>query len=187
MQVNGTGNLAAAGGAGADPDHGRTMSVTADRDARLCPIGRASSVLGDRWILLILRDATIGITRFDSFRDHLGIAENILSARLRRLIDEGLLVKVPYHDGRRSRHEYRLTQAGADLAPILRALGDWGHRHTKAAAPTEPMRVTHDGCGGDVGAEHVCSSCGTVVARDQLAWIRPWHSQEPVRLAQPVP
>jgi DNA-binding HxlR family transcriptional regulator len=179
--------MAAAGGAEAGPDDVRALAVTAERDAGLGPIGRASSVLGDRWVILILRDATIGITRFDAFRDHLGIAENILSARLRRLVDEGLLVKVPYHDGRRARHEYRLTQAGADLAPILRALGDWGHQHTKAATPTEPMRIIHDGCGGDVGVDQVCSSCGTVVGRDQLAWIRPWHSPEPVRLAQPVP
>src|SRR5436305_3789898 len=76
------------------------------REEPPCPIGRASGMLGDRWILLILRDATIGVTRFDEFRNHLGIADNILSARLRRLVDGGLLVKVPYRDGQRTRQEY---------------------------------------------------------------------------------
>jgi DNA-binding HxlR family transcriptional regulator len=155
-------------------------------DRRPCPIGRASSALGDRWVLLILRDATLGVTRFDEFRDHLGIAENILSARLRRLVEAGLLVKVPYRDGRRTRQEYRLTQAGADLAPVLRALGDWGQRHTEPAVPSEPMRVIHADCGGEIGAGQVCSVCGAVVGRDEEAWVRPWRSPEPVRLAQPV-
>jgi DNA-binding HxlR family transcriptional regulator len=193
MQVSNVGKTATTDGTKEQPGGLRTESGdvlakpgAAGHDARPCPIGRASSVLGDRWILLILRDATIGVTRFDDFRDHLDIAENILASRLRRLVEGGLLVKVPYHDGRRMRQEYRLTQAGADLAPILRALGDWGHRHTRAAAPSEPMRVIHDECGGEVGTDQICSSCGTVVGRDQQAWIRPWHSQDPVRLAQPV-
>jgi DNA-binding HxlR family transcriptional regulator len=144
-------------------------------------------MLGDRWILLILRDATIGVTRFDEFRDHLGIADNILSARLRRLVDGGLLVKVPYRDGQRTRQEYRLTQAGADLAPVLRALADWGQRHTQPDAPAEPMRVVHAGCGGAVGADRACSSCRARVGRDEEAWVRPWRSPDPIRLAAPVP
>jgi DNA-binding HxlR family transcriptional regulator len=205
MQVSNVGRTAATGGAKEQPGVLRARPgdvlakpVAAGHDARPCPIGRAASMLGDRWILLILRDATIGVTRFDHFRDHLDIAENILASRLRRLVDEGLLVKVPYRDGRRTRQEYRLTQAGADLAPILRALGDWGHRHTRAGAagaagkpsaagePGEPMRVIHDKCGGEVGTDQICSSCGTAVGRDQQAWLRPWHSPDPVRLAQPV-
>ena len=71
----------------------------ADHAARSCPIGRAGDLLGDRWTLLILRDATAGTARFDVFRENLGIADNILSARLARLVDAGLLVKVPYRDG----------------------------------------------------------------------------------------
>ena len=105
------------------------------------PSGRAGSLLGDRWTLLILRDATVGVTRFDAFRDGLGIADNILSARLRRLVDAGVLARVPYQDGNRTRHEYRLTQAGADLLPVLRALADWGGRHTSPAEPAPPMQI----------------------------------------------
>ncbi len=128
---------------------GGTAGPRAD-ETGACPIGRASSLLGDRWILLIMREATLGVTRFDVFRQKLGIADNILSSRLRRLVDNGILAKVPYHDGRRQRHEYRLTEAGADLWLVLRALGDWGQRHTQPAETAEPMRVTHAGCGGQV-------------------------------------
>ena len=82
-----------------------------DPASRSCPIGRAGDLLGDRWTLLILRDATAGITRFDAFRENLGIADNILSGRLARLVEAGVLAKVPYRDGNRTRQEYRLTQA----------------------------------------------------------------------------
>jgi DNA-binding HxlR family transcriptional regulator len=156
-------------------------------EARACPIGRAGFVLGDRWILLILRNATIGMTRFNDFRDDLGIADNILLDRLRRLVDAGVLVKVPYHDGRRTRQEYRLTQAGADLSPILRALGEWGAEHTSSASPSEPMRAVHAECGGELSRDRVCAACGTQVDRDQEAWIRPWRSLAPQLLAAPVP
>jgi len=151
-------------------------------DQKPCPIGRASSLLGDRWILLILREATLGSTRFDDFKERLGIADNILAARLRRLLDAGILVRVPYSDGRRRRHEYRLTQAGADLSPVLRALGEWGERHTDGG----PMRVVHVGCGGEVGTDRVCSCCGAAVGRDEEAWVRSWRSPEPIPLARPV-
>jgi DNA-binding HxlR family transcriptional regulator len=162
----------------------RGGSSSARRDeVGACPIGRASSLLGDRWILLILREATLGVTRFDVFRDHLGIADNILSTRLRRLVDNGILVKAPYRDGRRQRQEYRLTEAGADLWLVLRALGDWGQRHTRPAEPAEPMRVTHAGCGGQVGAGQTCAACGASVRRDEEAWIRPWRSPAAVSLA----
>src|ERR1700751_2496923 len=84
-----------------------------DHARRPCPIGRAGDLLGDRWTLLILRDATAGITRFDAFRENLGIADNILSARLRRLVEAGVLTRVPHRDGNRTRNEYRLAGGGA--------------------------------------------------------------------------
>src|ERR1700729_2575783 len=124
--------------------------------SRSCPIGRAGDLLGDRWTLLILRDATAGITRFDAFRENLGIADNILSGRLARLGEAGVLVKVPYRDGNRTRQEYRLTQAGADFIPVLRALAEWGTRHTEPTTPAEPMRMLHAGCGGKVNVAGVC-------------------------------
>jgi DNA-binding HxlR family transcriptional regulator len=94
-----------------------------------CPIKRAAGVLGDRWTLLILRKATAGMTRFDDFRSGLGIADNILSGRLGRLVDAGLMTKVPYRGTGRRRHEYQLTSAGADVLPLLHELCAWGQSH----------------------------------------------------------
>jgi DNA-binding HxlR family transcriptional regulator len=157
-----------------------------DHAKRPCPIGRAGDLLGDRWTLLILRDATGGITRFDDFRENLGIADNILSTRLSRLVQAGVLVKVPYRDGNRTRQEYRLTQPGADLLPLLRALADWGARYTEPAGKPAPMQMLHAGCGGQVNIAGVCGTCGQTVAREDEAWLRPWRSDEPIRLAMPV-
>ncbi|MDB5686560.1 MAG: hypothetical protein JWR77_1149, partial [Rhizorhabdus sp.] len=93
-----------------------------------CPVGRALAQVGDAWSMLILRDASYGATRFDQFRQSLGIAPNILTRRLRALTDAGLLEKSRYSE-RPPRDEYRLTPAGRDFLPILHALGAWGRRH----------------------------------------------------------
>ena len=151
-----------------------------------CPIGRAAEVIGDRWSLLILRQATLGVTRFDEFRAALGIADNILSSRLARLVENGLLAKVPYRDERRTRHEYRLTQAGAGTFPVLSALAAWGTEHTRPARGTEPMRVIHAACGNDMPAAGFCEHCGRVAGRDEVRWLRPWNSPDPQPLAEPV-
>jgi len=97
-----------------------------------------------------------------------------------------VLVKVPYPDGNRTRHEYRLTRVGADLLPVLHALADWGNRYTKPARETAPMRMLHVGCGGEIDAARVCARCGQVVAREDEEWLRPWRSKEPTPLAMPV-
>ena len=154
-----------------------------ERADSVCPIARAAETVGDRWVLLILRHATLGVTRFDQFRTELGIADNILANRLARLVTAGLLVKRPYHDGRRTRHEYRLTEAGADLLPVLHALLDWGNRHTE---DTVPMRVLHRFCGNEMPPGDRCEHCGRRVDRAEIAWLRPWVSDQPVPLAQPV-
>lgn len=151
-----------------------------------CPIGRAAQLIGDRWTLLILRQATLGVTRFDELRGALGIADNILSSRLARLVENGLLAKVPYRDERRTRHEYRLTQAGADTFPVLSALAAWGTAHTRPVRRTEPMRVIHAECGNDVPAAGFCEHCERVVGRDEVLWLRPWNSPDPQPLAGPV-
>jgi DNA-binding HxlR family transcriptional regulator len=167
----------------------QASSPAPDHAARPCPIGRAGDLLGDRWTLLILRDATAGITRFDRFKENLGIADNILAARLRRLVEAGVLVKLPYRDGNRTRHEYLLTQAGAELLPLLRALADWGTRYTAPAtelAPAAPMQMLHAGCGGKVNVAGVCGSCGLPVPRAEELWLRPWRSPDPTPVALPA-
>ncbi|HWE07885.1 MAG TPA: helix-turn-helix domain-containing protein [Solirubrobacteraceae bacterium] len=149
-------------------------------------MGRAIDVLGDRWILLILRNATMGVTRFEDFRAELGIADNILSNRLSRLVLAGVLVRVPYRDRRRTRHEYRLTTAGADALGVLHALAGWGQDHTEPRRPVEPMQVIHLACGSSLPASAHCPACERDVERAEIAWVRPWRSADPVRLAEPA-
>jgi DNA-binding HxlR family transcriptional regulator len=163
----------------------RTSGLTSRGDAH-CPIGRAVDVLGDRWTLLILRHATVGVTRFEDFRAELGIADNILSNRLARLVDAGVLVRVPYRDERRTRHEYRLTAAGADVLGVLHALAGWGQAHTEPSSPAEPMRVIHRACETDLAPGSYCEACEREVARAEIAWLRPWRSREPFPLADPA-
>jgi DNA-binding HxlR family transcriptional regulator len=152
-----------------------------------CPIARAIELVGDRWTLLILRNAMFGVTRFDEFRASLGIADNVLSNRLSRLVEAGLLARVPYRGKGRTREEYRLTAAGADLAPILRALAEWGTRHTSPDQPAEPMRFLHRDCGRDLPSPGVhCPHCDRPVDRADQLWLSPWRSPEPYPLAEPV-
>ena len=156
------------------------------RQAPPCPIGRAAELLGDRWTLLILRNATVGMTRFDEFKSDLGIADNILSTRLGRLVDAGVLTKVPYRDNGRGRHEYRLTESGADVLPLLHALSRWGQRYTEPDAPADPMQIVHLACGYPTTDDRMCDHCGQPVVREEEAWLRPWRSAIPFKLAPPV-
>ncbi len=93
-----------------------------------CPIGRGLAMVGDAWSMLILRDAGLGLTRFDQFRASLGIAPNILARRLKNLTEAGLLAKSSYSE-RPPRDEYLITEAGRDFLPVLQAIGAWGRRH----------------------------------------------------------
>jgi len=141
-----------------------------------CPITRAVDVLGDKWTLLILKNANVGMTRFEQFRTDLGIADNILSARLGRMVELGLMVRLPYQNVGRARHEYRLTRAGTDILPILHALSDWGHKHTTInGAPAEPLRFVHTVCGNPMERGEYCASCDVEVPREQEVWVRPWR------------
>jgi DNA-binding HxlR family transcriptional regulator len=142
--------------------------------------------VGDRWMLQILRHATVGVTRFDRFRTELGIADNVLAGRLAQLVATGLLVKVPYHDGHRTRHEYRLTEAGADMLPVLHALVEWGAKHTESTEPAEPMQVLHTDCGNPMSPGDYCEHCGRRADRTEISWLRPWASNDPFPLAPPV-
>jgi DNA-binding HxlR family transcriptional regulator len=125
---------------------------------QVCSIARALEVIGERWTLLILRDALLGMERFEDFQADLGIASNVLTNRLKLLCDERVLARVPDPD-RPGRPKYVLTDKGRELAPTLLTLMKWGDRHYPT--PAGPPRLAlHAGCGGDIGADLRCARCG---------------------------
>ncbi len=126
-------------------------------DAQVCSVARALEVVGERWTLLIVRDAFNGVRRFEDFQRRLGLARNILTDRLQRLVAAGVFERTPYQE-RPERFEYRLTEAGHDLWPTIIALRQWGDRHMAPAGP--PLRLEHRGCGGEVEHRVVCAGCG---------------------------
>ena len=131
-----------------------------------CSVARALEVVGERWTILILRDAFLGVRRFDDFQRSLGVARNVLQTRLRRLVDEGLLERRAYHE-RPLRHEYVLTSRGEDLLPVLLALMEWGDRHMTDGAP--PRRALHRGCGGSLAQRCTCTACaGEITAASDV-------------------
>lgn len=133
---------------------------------QICSIARSLEVVGERWTLLILRDALLGLTRFDEFRDNLGVASNVLTARLEHLCAEGLLERHAYQE-RPVRHEYLLTEKGREVGPALLMLMKWGDRYY----PTKdgPPRLTvHRGCGGNVDERLRCGRCGRRVGFEDL-------------------
>lgn len=116
-----------------------------------CPIARTMSVLGQRWAILIIREALLGRTRFSEFKEQLGVASDVLSARLSELVAAGVLEVVDYQKpGDRTRSQYVLTEAGHDLIPVLAALGQWGHRHL-ARDYSSAYRFVETGTGQPVG------------------------------------
>ena len=130
-------------------------------DNQVCSIARALEVVGDRWTMLVIRDAFQGVRRFDDFQERLGVARNVLSDRLSRLVDEGILEKRLYQE-RPRRFEYRLTPKGIDLFPALISLMKWGDRHAPDPGGP-PMVVLHKGCGGKVDERLLCDRCGEPV------------------------
>lgn len=122
-----------------------------------CSIARTTAVIGDRWTMLILRNAFLRMRRFEDFQTHLGITRHLLASRLKRLVDAGLLARVPYQQAP-LRHEYRLTEKGKALHPVLMALTAWGDAWMdKGAGP--PLVYQHRRCGKHMHAVTVCSEC----------------------------
>ena len=123
--------------------HPDRFSYTAEN----CSIHRSLDIVGERWTLLVLREAFYGVRRFEDFVRALGCARDVLSTRLRTLVDEGILQRQPYREpGRRARYEYRLTEKGLELFPALLALLQWGDRWT--ADPSGPaVELVHRDCG----------------------------------------
>jgi DNA-binding HxlR family transcriptional regulator len=133
----------------------------------VCAIERALSVVGDRWSLLILRDAFMGVTRFAEFQQSLGIATNVLSTRLDKLVAGEVLRKDDYQrPGERARPEYHLTDAGHDLAVVLGALQQWGDTHLPLSAGPVSQRC-HRNTGRPVAVRFV-DELGSPVDEDDI-------------------
>lgn len=131
-----------------------------------CSIARSVAVIGDRWTLMILRDAFLGVRRFEAFQTRLGISRTIITERLKLLVEEGVLAKVPYQD-RPVRHEYRLTQKGMDLYPVVMAIVHWGDRHYAGEAGA-PLLHHHKTCGCDFHPVMTCSECHAPVGAREV-------------------
>jgi DNA-binding HxlR family transcriptional regulator len=127
-------------------------------DGQNCSIARTLEVVGERWTLLILRDACCrDVRRFVEFQRSLGIARNVLAVRLERLCEHGLLERRRYREGS-ERFEYHPTDKGLDLFPVLTTLMRWGDRYLAEAGP--PGVLEHKDCGGDPTHTLTCAACG---------------------------
>jgi DNA-binding HxlR family transcriptional regulator len=129
-----------------------------DYDSANCAIGAAVGIIGERSTFLVLREAFNGVRRFDDMQHRTGMPRQVLSQRLARLVSEGLLRKVPYREsGQRSRAEYRLTDKGLDLYPVLVALMQWGDRYAVGSAGPQ-VRLRHRDCGEPLRLQMACSA-----------------------------
>jgi DNA-binding HxlR family transcriptional regulator len=129
-----------------------------DYDSANCAIGAAVAVIGERSTFLVLREAFNGVRRFDDMQRRTGMARQVLSDRLARLVQEDLLRKVPYRaSGQRTRHEYRLTQKGLDLYPVLVAMMEWGNQHAVGAAGPQ-VELLHRDCGQPARLQLACAA-----------------------------
>lgn len=129
-----------------------------DIGEQTCPIARSLSVVGDRWTMLVLREAFLGTRRFENFQERTGAARNVLSDRLEKLVEHEVLERRPYQE-KPTRHEYRLTEKGLDLYPVMMALVRWGDRWLDDGRG-RPIEHRHKQCGHVMHMEAVCSECG---------------------------
>lgn len=134
-----------------------------------CPIARGLACAGDAWSMLILRDASLGLTRFDQFRKSLGIAPTILTRRLAALTEDGLLEKRRYLE-RPPREEYVLTDAGRDFLPILVMIGAWGRRHR---GDGKVARLVDAETGADIQPEAVDAVTGEKIGTRPMRLVLP--------------
>jgi DNA-binding HxlR family transcriptional regulator len=134
-------------------------------DAEQCSISKTLDIVGDRWTLLILRDIFRGSHRFSEIQSDLGIARNLLTERLGRLVDAEVLVKVAYQE-RPPRFDYRLTEKGASLSPALIALMHWGDRWFNPLDP--PTTLVHDDCGTPLEQHLLCPRCDVDVVPGKI-------------------
>lgn len=135
--------------------------------SQTCSVAGSLELIGERWTLLIVRDAFMGARRFEEFQRRTGAARNVLSARLNRLVEEGIFRKVPYQD-HPVRYEYRFTDKGLDLWPVIVSLLQFGDRHIYPGRA--PVVLVHRNCEGAVSDHRICETCGAKLGpRDVVA------------------
>jgi DNA-binding HxlR family transcriptional regulator len=133
------------------------MAWMLDYDTANCAIGAAVGAIGEKWTFLVLREAFNGVRRFDDMQRRTRAPRQVLSDRLSRLVADGMLRRVPYQErGQRSRHEYRLTEKGLDLYPVLIALMEWGDRYETGSEGPQ-VELTHRDCGAPVRLQLTCA------------------------------
>jgi DNA-binding HxlR family transcriptional regulator len=152
------------------------MPLRSDWSAEMCPISRSLDVLGDPWVMLIVRDVLHGRGRFDALRDSLGVSEAVLSRRLREMVEAGLLVRAEYLSSGRTRHGYAATEAACELLPVLQQLAVWGERHTAMPSGGGHMVMIHEQCGNETTQGQICSACGDVLTTEHMTWVKPWRN-----------
>ena len=140
--------------------------LDSDYPGQQCSIARALEVVGERWTLLVLRDVFLGVHRFDELTASLGVTRTVLTHRLRKLVDEGVLERRRYQQ-RPDRFSYHPTEKGRALLPVLVSLLRWGDAHY--AGPAGPPRLLlHRGCGGAVTEAATCGRCATPLRFDDV-------------------
>lgn len=143
----------------------RLMAVTSQK-SQACSIASTVDVIGDRWSLLVLRNIFRGRRRFSEIQTDLGIAKNLLAGRLNKLLEHGVIERVPYQE-RPTRYDYRLTPKGADLSTALIALMGWGDRwYADDGAPTI---LIHEDCGQPIQQTVRCTECDEAVTPGHIA------------------
>jgi DNA-binding HxlR family transcriptional regulator len=135
-------------------------------DRMSCSVARTLDVLGEWWTPLIVRDLSLGISRFDAIQRNLGISRKVLAQRLERLFEHGVVERAAYQDNP-VRYDYRLTEKGADLATVILAMTAWGDRWVFGEA-RRPLLFRHDACGHETSPVLTCSSCGEAMQAGDL-------------------
>lgn len=139
--------------------------VTVTDSAPTDSITRTLDIVGDRWTLLVIRGVFRGLRRFSQLQEDLGIAKNLLSDRLQKLVEADILHKVPYQE-RPLRHEYHLTERGRELSPALIAMMRWGDRWCSDGE--RPVVLNHSACGTEVSLAVSCPNCGVEVPATEI-------------------
>jgi DNA-binding HxlR family transcriptional regulator len=151
--------------------------LPADYARQNCSIARSLELVGERWTVLIIRDAFLGVRRFDDFQRRLEIARNVLQSRLERLVEAGIMRRELYQE-RPPRYEYRLTRKGVDLWPVVVSLLKWGDRYAAPDGP--PVVLEHRGCGGELDDRRRCLRCGADLEPSDVQ-ARPGPGADPYR------